>query len=662
MKVFKNYGKYRKRYSNLVELERKEEMERHENEIKHLSGGERQRRGRALLGLKGKDEGKALGNKYIIKFVKGKELPENEISVGDLVMISKNNPLRDDNPTGTVIGKTNYSLSVAFQNKPKGFVYGKGIRVDLYVNDITFQRMLDALDHFKKPKNDQRHLKKLILGKEDPRFREVKEVNIKNEDLNKSQIKAVKKSLEAEDIFLIHGPPGTGKTTTLIEVIEQHIDSSNKVLATAASNVAVDNMVEFLTKRGRKAVRIGHPARITETLREHSLDHLASKKSKYNRAQELREKATSLDDEQDKYTFPSGRHRRGLGNNAIKNLARKNKGSRGIHPKKIKSMAKWIKLQEEIGKLIEKAKKLEDEVVDEIIEGADVVCATNSTSGSELLSDREFDVAVIDEATQATEPSCLIPMTHSSKVIMAGDHKQLPPTILNQKAEEEGLKETLFERMVDIYGDKMKEMLTIQYRMNVEIMGFSNRKFYDRELKAAKSVATHQLNSEIENKNNLIKKVCNPNQVVTFLDTSGEYRERSRKNSTSKENKGEANLVRKIVNQLLDLGLHPREIGVISPYDDQTDLLSRKINTKGVEIKTVDGFQGREKEVIVVSFVRSNDMRNIGFLKELRRLNVSLTRARKKLILVGDRRTLSYHKPYRDLIDYIKKKGGLIKL
>jgi len=213
---------YIRKYKKLVELERIEEMERHELEIKRLSPREREEKGRAILHLKGRDAGKAFGNKPMIKFIRqkpGEELPDTEISVGDLVMLSKKRPLDDDNPEGTVAEKTKYSLTVVFDNKPPSFVYGKGLRLDLYVNDITFQRMLTALDKVKKLDK----FRGVLLGQKEAEWAEEKigDIDWVNQSLNFSQKKAVKNSFNARDFYLIQGPPGTGKTMTAIEIINQ---------------------------------------------------------------------------------------------------------------------------------------------------------------------------------------------------------------------------------------------------------------------------------------------------------------------------------------------------------------------------------------------------------------------------------------------------------
>lgn len=655
--------------AKLVEIEREEEMKRHEEEIKNMSGSEREGEGRAILHLKGRDEGTGLGGKFLIKFLRqrqGEPLPDTEISIGDLVMLSKNDPLREDNPTGTVSKKTNYSITVAFDNKPPGFLYDKGLRCDLYVNDITYQRQLDALTKIVKSEDERiENLAKKALNKQDIEFSEKRE-NIKffDEDLNSSQKQAVKKALSAKDYFLIHGPPGTGKTVTCVEVARQLVEEGEDVICTADSNTAVDNLVEWLAEAGEKVVRVGHPARVTPTLRSHTLDKIVQQNEKYQKSQELREKANDLMDKQDDLTHPSGRWRRGMSDEKIKTLAEKGKGSRGVSSSKIKEMASWLEIQEKIDNIFSKIERLENEAVDEILEWANIVCATNSGCGSELLSDKKFDTVIIDEATQATESSCWIPITLAEKAIMAGDHKQLPPTILSEKAKE--LNQTLFSSLIERYGEKIRSMLKIQYRMHEDIMNFSNQEFYDGVLEADDSVAKHTLNDLVSfesEEENWVEDLIVPNIPVVFVDTVDiEAGERTRKGSTSKENPKEAELVESIVFRLLDKGLEPVDIAVITPYDDQVDLIDRELDLEDLEVDTVDGFQGREKEAVILSLVRSNSENNIGFLEDVRRLNVSLTRAKRKLVIIGDSSTISVHETYSNLLDYVSEVGKILRL
>lgn len=652
------------RLAHLVEMEREEEMKRHETEMRRLSGPKREKEGRALLHLRGRDEGTGLGGKYLIKFIRqrpGEALPDTEITIGDLVMLSKGDPLKTDNPTGTVSDKTNYSITVAFDLKPAKFLYRKGLRCDLYVNDITYQRQLEALTKICESRGRIRELAEKSLGMRDLEFSGGREdVDPLDEGLNRSQIKAMRKALSSRDFFLIHGPPGTGKTVTCVEVARQLIRRGERVLCTADSNTAVDNLVERLAEYGERVVRIGHPARVTPMLRKHTLDEVIQENPTYIESQDLRERALGLVEKQGELTHPGGRWRRGMSNGKIMALAKRGKGSRGVPRGRIKEMAKWLELQSRIDDIFSRARRLEEEAIDEVLEWARVVCATNSGCGSEIMAGREFDSVVIDEATQATEPSCWVSMIRADKVIMAGDHRQLPPTILSQRAQ--GLSRTLFESLIERHGDECRTLLTTQYRMNTKIMGFANEHFYDGLLRADESVAHHTILD-------LIEASAKPDnegllaEPIAFVDTSKiEARERRRRGSTSKENPVEAEIVQSIVAQLLELGIRPTDIAVIAPYDDQSDLLRRLIGEENLEIDTVDGFQGREKEVVLVSLVRSNLDENIGFLKDVRRLNVSLTRARRKLIVIGDASTISVHDTYADLVEYVSENGQILKL
>ncbi|WP_408955559.1 IGHMBP2 family helicase [Natroniella sp. ANB-PHB2] len=655
---------YINKYKHLVQLERKEEMKYHEAEIKNLSGKEREKKGRAFLNLRGRDQGQAFAGKFVVKFMKqqqGKSLPDNEINIGDLIMISKNEPLNPDNPTGTVIEKTNYSIIAVFDNQPSGFVYSKNLRLDLYVNDITFQRMLDALGRLESASGRLKELRSKLLGIGEIEFDKKEKVKFSNMALNQSQKEAVEMALAAKDFFLIHGPPGTGKTVTAIEILEQAVQRQRKVLATADSNTAVDNLVERLIKRGLNILRIGHPVRVNPILRQHTLDYVIEGQPEYKKAEQLRERAYKLLEEQKECTHPSGRWRRGLSNEQIKKLANKGKSSRGVPSNKIKEMADWLELQDEIDRLFTQIECLEDEAIKRLIKEADVICTTNSTAGSEVLAEEKFDLLVIDEATQATEPSALIPLVKADKVILAGDHKQLPPTILNKEAEKKGLSKSLFERLLEVHSFEIREMLKLQYRMNQQIMNFINQEFYQGELIAANEVKDWdltELDFEFSQGNSPAERALNCKEAIAFFDTAGmSAPEYSRNNSTSLQNRVEAELCTEIVNYSINGGIEQEQIAVISPYYDQVDLIKNLLKFDHVEVNTVDGFQGREKEVIILSLVRSNSKENIGFLRDVRRLNVSLSRAKKKLIVVGDSSTIGGDQLYYRLISYIKAAG-----
>jgi len=658
---------YIRHFSALVELEREEQMRLHEEEMKRLSGRQREEKGRAFIRMRGKSQGLGLGGKYMVRFTKqnATKLPESEIEVGDLVLVSKPGtaPWDEGNPTGTVAEKTSYSIVVAFDDAPPGFVFRKDIRIDLFVNDITFQRMKEALKAFKRLPKWRREK---LLGKREPEFNagagagdELEELEFFNESLNNSQREAVRKSLAARDFFLIHGPPGTGKTITCVEVISQLVSRGYRVLAAADSNVAVDNLVERLDRIGLNVVRIGHPARVIPALRRRSIDYLVQDEQDYRKAQELREKAYAIKEQmEERFTFPEMRWRRGLSDEAILRLANEGKTTRGIPKKKIEEMKRWIELKQDVDALFKDARALEDRAVRRILKNAAVICVTNSTAGSELLGSEKFDIAVIDEATQSTEPSSLIPVLKAKRFIMAGDHKQLPPTVLNEEAMRGSLSRSMFERLLALYGDKIRVMLEVQYRMNEEIAEFPNNEFYEGRLRADERVRWQTIAELVPSITEL--EFVMADKPLVFIDTaySAGFEERMRRGSTSRENEGEARLVKFIVERLLDAGVRAEDIAVISPYDDQVALIRMMLQVEGLEIKTVDGFQGREKEVVIVSFVRSNKFGDIGFLSDLRRLNVSITRAKRKLILIGNSQTLGREGCYRRLIALVKSRGG----
>lgn len=652
---------YVEEYKILVELEREEAMRHHENEITELSGYQREDRGRAVMEMRGQDAGETLGGVQVkfLKQSKGTELPETEISVGDRVMVSKQDPLSEDTPTGTVTQITNYSITVVFETEPPEFVFREGLRIDLYVNDVVFQRMLDALETCHHASGRLVRLRNIISGQETPQPVE-EELSCKDETLNTSQQEAVRRAMAAADFFLIHGPPGTGKTTTLIEVIRQAIDAGESVLATAASNTAVDTVVSFLADQDIDVVRVGHPARVTDRLHEQTLTSRIKSNERYQEAESVREEAFELKERQDELTAPSGKYRRGMSNERITKLADEESTARGVPAEKIQEMAEFLEVDDEIDQLFEKAEQLEQEAIQEELLAADVVCTTNASAGRDMFAEMEFDRLVIDEATQATEPSCLIPLVMADMVVMAGDHRQLPPTVRSQEATHRGLKQSLFEKLADRHGESIKAMLTTQYRMHERIMAFPNKEFYDGQLVADEIVATHTLADigvEVQQLPSPMDSIIDPSEPVVFVDTKEtDTAERTRKGSTSKENIEEAEIVSSITDACLDVDVQADSIAVIAPYQDQVDRL-RSMIADDIEVQTVDGFQGREKAVVVLSLTRSNEAGQIGFLDNIRRLNVSLTRARRKVIVIGDGSTISNHPVYDRYRSFVHDNG-----
>ncbi|NPA39096.1 MAG: IGHMBP2 family helicase [Thermodesulfobacteria bacterium] len=646
---------YVEKYKALIEEERRAEMEFQKEEIKRLSGRERELLGRAILNLKGTKAGSKF-HLYLVRFFREKPI-DTEISTGDVVLISRGNPLKSD-LIGTVVKITERTITVAFENKPPKWVYKKGVRIDLYVNDITFKRMEENLEVLRHAIGRQRELRNILLGLKPPEPAEEVDFTPIDENLNEVQKKAVAKCLGAKDFFLVHGPPGTGKTRTLTELIVQLVKRGKRVLATADSNIAADNLILGLRKYPElKIVRIGHPARVMEELEEYSIFALFERHEEAKKLKDSWEGVRELMEKRDAYKKPIPQIRRGLSDDEILFLAQKGKGARGVSKESIRSMANWIVLNYEIEDRFQELKEMEKQLFNKIILNADVVVSTNSMVLSDFLKDFSFDVAVIDEGSQQVEPSTLIPIMKASCFYIAGDHKQLPPTVLSEKAKE--LENTLFERLVKNFPE-LSVMLEVQYRMNEKIMNFPNEHFYEGKLKAHPTVKTHTLADLKVGTPEKFIEVLDPKEPIAFIDTK-EFNavEFQPEGSTSFENQGEAIIVDDLVRELLKMGVNKDWIGIITPYAAQVKLLKQMFLEKGlkIEVNSVDGFQGREKEVIIISFVRSNEKGELGFLKDLRRLNVAITRARRKLIAIGNSETLSNHPVYQDFIEYIKKNG-----
>lgn len=610
---------YVNKFKELVKKERDHEINFHKEEIKKL-GTKRENVGRAILNLNGKVIREFFGE-YIVRYGRSEKFKKTDISVGDIVLISKGNPLQSD-LLGTVIEIGSNHVDVSMEIVPKWAL--NDIRIDLYVNDVTFKRMLNALDKFNSTDN---RLIDIILSIDGPQKSKTTEIRFLDYRLNEYQKEAVLEALSARDLYLIHGPPGTGKTSTISEVILQEALRKNKVIATADSNIAVDNILSNISKHESfKIVRIGHPSRISKKLIKYSLQNKITEHPNYSTLVKLKTDLQKNYDLRKNFQRPDPKWRRGMSNDDIIIFSKLNKDIRGIPKETIKQMADWVICSENIAKTKENVQKFEKKLIDDIISTSDVVVATNSMAGSEILEDYKFDVCVIDEGSQSTEPSSLIPIVRSRKLIIAGDHKQLPPTVLSDELE---LKKTLFERMIQEHPEFSK-ILQVQYRMNEKIMEFSNEMFYENKLIAHESVKLQTLLEIVENVSNEDKDIINE-KPLQFINVDGQEKQNSFKSSYNVE---EAEKVLDIVSKLQKYEI---PVSVITPYDAQVKYISKMLNTDKIDVKSVDGFQGRENEVIVISFVRTDKM---GFLKDLRRLNVAVTRAKRKLIVVGSKNLL----------------------
>ncbi len=647
------------KFKLLIDMERIAEIEQQENEIKRLSGRERELLGRAVLDLKGTGAGTKF-HLFLVRFFREKPI-ETEISTGDIVLVSKGNPLKS-NLVATVVKVTEKTITVAFDGKPPKWVLKRGVRLDLYVNDVTFKRMEENLEELRDAEGRARELRNIIIGLSKPKmFKKVKFTPL-DERLNSSQLDAVSKALGSSDFYLVHGPPGTGKTSTITELIVQLVKNGKRVIATADSNIACDNILLNLSRyKDLKLVRVGHPARVMEELEKFSIYALFENHEKASVVKKGWEKVRDLMDKREQFLKPVPSMRRGLSDEEILYFGRKGKGFRGIPKKKMRSMANWVAVNYEISVRIDALKKMESEIFRDIVSSADVVISTNSMVKSDFLEGFHFDCAVIDEGSQQVEPSTLIPIMRADRFFIAGDHKQLPPTVASEEAKE--LEKTLFERLIGKFPE-LSTMLNVQYRMNERIMEFPNKEFYGGSLIADESVKNHTLADFDLKKPERFEEVLKLDEPLAFLDTSSiNAYEFQPEGSTSYENFEEAKIAVAIAEELHRIGLERKDIGIITPYAAQVKLIKQLLIEKDlkVEVNSVDGFQGREKEAIIISFVRSNDEGEIGFLKDMRRLNVAITRARRKLIAIGNVETLKTHSVYERFIDYVKKNGTLCK-
>jgi predicted DNA helicase len=404
----------------------------------------------------------------------------------------------------------------------------------------------------------------------------------------------------------------------LVEVVRAAVARGERVLAAAPSNLAVDNLVERLAAAGIDGVRVGHPARLLPSVLDHALEARVARHESARIAAGLAEQAF-----------------------ALRRDARKRKQRRGPG-----RFSEAREAEREARALLAEARALEDRAEQDVLSRAPVVLATLTSLDGPALAARAFDLAVVDEATQSVEPAAYLALLRAGRAVLAGDHLQLAPTILSADAQAGGLGISLFERLALAHGDGAKVTLAEQHRMNERIMRFPSDALYAGALRAHPAVAGHALDGA-------------PLEVV---DTSGRgFEESTPPGSDSRQNEGEAELVAAEVERVLALGVAPGDVAVISPYGAQVQrlraLLSSRVD-EGLEVDTVDGFQGREKDAVVVSLVRANEAGEVGFLADVRRMNVALTRARRKLVVVGDGATVARHPFYAAFFEHAQVTGA----
>lgn len=435
--------------------------------------------------------------------------------------------------------------------------------------------------------------------------------------LNASQEQAVRDVLRAKDVLIVHGPPGTGKTTTLVEAISEVLRREPQVMVCAQSNTAVDWICQQLSDRGIAVLRIGNPSRVTETMLANTYEHRFESHPDYPDLWQIRRSIRQL------YSQP----RKARGENFHQKIAR----------------------------LRERADEIEMRIRHTLFDQSRVIACTLIGAANQLLVGQHYHTLFIDEAAQALEAACWIPLQRVDRVILAGDHQQLPPTIKSPEAMRAGLGRTLMEQVAQRKPEVVR-LLRVQYRMNEALMRFSSEWFYQGLLEAAPEVRHRSLLDDVDD-------------PLVWIDTPTEAAEQFVGSSYGRINKTEASLTLQALHHYVErIGRHRLiaervDFAIISPYRAQVQYLRNLVRhdemlrplRKQITVNTVDAFQGQERDVVMVSLVRSNEQGQIGFLSDLRRMNVAITRARFKLIILGSKDTLCQHKFYKKLFDRCKQ-------
>lgn len=527
--------------------------------------------------------------------------------------------------TGTVSYVDGDRMVVALKNEAHVAVLTQAeqLGVQIFFDETSYKLMFDALDRVMKARGTRlAYLRDLFYTKgmtpEKFHFQP-----ISFPWLNATQQHAVNEVLWTKDVMVVHGPPGTGKTTTLVEAISETLRRESQVLVCAQSNMAVDWISEQLVDRGINVLRVGNPTRVNDKMLSFTYERRFEAHPDYPQLWSLRK--------------------------AIRELrAKKKRGSESYH--------------QQLDRLRSRATELEVRINAELFGEARVIASTLVGSANRILEGQRFSTLFIDEAAQALEAACWIPIRKVSRVIFAGDHCQLPPTVKSIAALKAGLGKTLMERIVE-NKPEVVTLLQTQYRMKDEIMRFSSNEFYDGKLRTAPEI--------------MHRGILDYDIPISWFDTDElpddiESHEEFVGASFGRINKAEAELTlshlqiyferigkQRILDERID-------VGIISPYRAQVQLLRRMIKKREffkpyrhlISVNTVDGFQGQERDVIIISLVRSNDDGQIGFLRDLRRMNVAITRARMKLIVIGSVETLTKHPFYKRFHDYVMSLHG----
>ncbi|SKC99096.1 DNA helicase, putative [Chitinophaga ginsengisegetis] len=623
---------YFKKQLDLLKTEREEDRRSYKQMTESTSVADRRANGLTWypIAIRGSEMSRGDYLTVEVERTTHQDLP-HQLRFGASAVLFSNHDPKQDHLEGTITyqGGNRLKITLRTDELPEWASDGK-LGIDVLFDDNSYDEMQNALKQADalQDKEPEGRLIKILTGEKKPVFHPDITPYV-NPALNASQQSAVNKILSAGDLAIVHGPPGTGKTTTLVQAIKALIkQEQQQILVVAPSNTAVDLLSEKLSDEGLNVLRVGNPARVSERLMSLTLDSKVSEHTSIKEIKRLKKQANEFRDMAHKYKRNFGKAERDQ-RKALFDEARK--------------------IMKEVG-------NTEQYIIDDVISKAQVITATLVGANHYTVKNLKYHTVVIDEAGQALEPACWIPILKAQKVILAGDHCQLSPTVKSDEAARKGLSTTLLEKCTALHPESVT-LLEEQYRMHATIMGYSSSIFYEDKLKAHASVAGHLLFSE-----------DNP---LSFVDTAGcGFDEKL--DGTSTTNPEEAVFLFKHLTQLVTaLGEHyqPKDfptVAVISPYKQQIQLLKEQLQhspllqpyADKISVNTIDSFQGQERDIVYISMTRSNTENKIGFLSDIRRMNVAMTRARKKLVVIGDSGTLSQLGFYADFITYAEHKNA----
>jgi predicted DNA helicase len=626
----------------LLTIEQAEDLLQYQEQVLETPLKERQRKGTSWYPVRLVNTRIGTGGKFVLELERNVEFNQpHQFQSGAQAAVFWNAPVgqKVQQLAGTILSVDQSRMEIQIlEEELPDWIDERHIGVDLLFDENSYREMKFALDKVRQAPEGSRleRIRDVALGYAEGEFQDLASLKTENwpvRHLNTSQQTAIARMMAAKDVFVIHGPPGTGKTTTLVAAVQTALLYMKQVLVCAPSNAAADLLTEKLAAAGTKVLRIGNPARISDDILPYTMDFLISNHVEAKEIKRLRKLAYEL--KRMAYSYK-------------KYYDRSEREQKQMMLKEAKSILSQIA-------------NMEKYVLDGARESTQAFVCTLVGASNHFFKGKRFEMVLIDEAGQALEPACWIPVLKADKLVLAGDHCQLPPTVKSKEAARLGLEKTLLEKISERGGPELRAMLETQYRMHDTIMQFSSGYFYENRLQGDLSV-----------KNTLLWKGDSPeNHPFTFIDTAGTgYEEMFHRESTGLSNPEEARLLLRHLGQWLettgserDAMKKPMRISIISPYREQVERLKKDIQSlekqeKGrvtFRVGTVDGFQGQEADLVYISLVRSNDRGDIGFLRDIRRMNVAITRARMRLVLIGDSATLAGFGFYDKLLDYMQQ-------